>query len=137
MSDPSTLAGRFAGDFADDTEFQSHLSNPPMTIQRDISTLDSFTTRTLSHFSVPSGKTLKVFKSYVADGNGDPASGLSMLVRDTTDAAVITSVTSAEMQEGEPLGDRPAGGNKVTVEIKNDSGVQITDANGLVAISIE
>lgn len=131
MSD--TLQGFFASDFG-------KISNPPITIQFGERDLGSGTTRTIQQFSMPTNKSaVEIWKSYVADNSGDPVSGLSLLVRDEANNAVIFSESSAQMNEGiessSPVASGSAGG-KVSVQAKNESGSSLTTPNGLVALRL-
>lgn len=140
----NTLEGYAAAEFG-------KVTTPPIPLYRDARNLNSNTTHVVYRFSMPSGfGRINVRNAYVADGQGDAISGLSLVLLDEDNSTVIHSETSAQMQYGGAV-DSPlasagvSAGTQVGLLIKNESGTDLTGIgeaggqapNGQMVIDLE
>lgn len=121
----NTLEGYAAAEFG-------KVANPVFNLRRPTHNLNSNTTQVGQRFSMPSGYgRINVRSAYVADGQGDAISGLSLILKDEDNDTVIHSETSAQVQTGGAV-DSPlatagvSAGTKVGLLIKNESGANLT-----------
>lgn len=95
--------------------------------------LDNGDSLQLARFTLPSGKSLKVYRAQVAKNDGSSATGLTIEVYDATNSTVVYSTNSNTVQEGNPLASSNPG-IQIIIRIKNNTGNAVS-AQGFVVVS--